>query len=438
MVLHVFTISNMASDSHLLAQAQQDAAPVPLEGEVDSSTVKPEAAQLQLERLREENSAALAREQAQAEQLRDAQQDVEHLTGQLSSAGKGLDEVQQQRDVLQTEQQDLSRQLQASRTLIESYESARLVEQQGEQRDSGAVAKLQAELASTHGTLETLQQQVDALAAERDSALSEASAACQLLKSHEAAVKQVEKQHAHVEEQLEEVRRAHQTLEAQAATDIDKAERDRSLALSLAEQRLQELQALQTHLENASESSAPVPGLGAESAQRATAIAATSNGADRTQAEAAESVEAASTASPEQAMQSNPLFSPAPVTSAEGTPLWGAPAAAPVRKPGAAMRKVKELQAALNRKDIELVALQAQLQTALGNCKAQACCLLHLNINAMQSASRKICILEAERRAWALDGWVGHQGCSSFSNCLHVTRLMCCTCHFAGWVSQHC
>ena len=400
----------MASVSPLLAQAQQDAASVPLEGEPDSSTAKPEAAELQLERLREEHSAALAREQAQAEQLQKAQQDVEHLTGQLSSAGKGLDEVQQQRDVLQTEQQDLSRQLQASRTQIESYESAKLLEQQGEQRDSGAVAKLQAELAWTHGTLETLQQQVDALAAERDTALSEASVACQLLRSHEAAVKQLEKQHAQVEEQLEEVRRAHQTLEAQAATDMDKAEKDRSLALSLAEQRLQELQALQTHLENASEPSAPVSGLGAESAQAATADAATSNGADRTQAE---SGEAASTASPEQPMQSNPLFSPAPETSAEGTPLRGAPAAAPVRKPGAAMRKVKELQAALSRKDIELVALQAQLQTALGNCKAQACRLLHLNTHAMQSASRKICILEAERQACAIDGSVGHQGCSS-------------------------
>ena len=373
MVLHVFTISNMASILHLLAQAQQDAASVPLEGELDSSTLKPETAQLQLESLREEHSAAVAREQAQAEQLRKAQQDVERLTGQLSSAGRGLNEVQQQRDVLQTEQQDLSRQLQASRTLIESYESAKLIEQQAEQRDSGAVAKLQAELASTHGTLETLQQRVDALTAERDSALSEASVACQLLKSHEAAVKQLEKQHAQVEEQLEEVRRAHQTLEAQAATDMDKAERDRSLALSLAEQRLQELHALQTHLENASESSGPVPGLGAESAQPATAIAATSNEADRTQAEAGE---AASAASSEQAMQSNPLFSPAPETSAEGTPLRGAPSAAPVRKPGAAMRKVKELQAALSRKDFELVALQAQLQTALGNCKAQARLLL--------------------------------------------------------------
>ena len=383
MVLHVFKSSNMASVSHLLAQAQQDAASVPLEGEPDSSTVKPEAAQLQLERLQEEHSAALAREQAQAEQLRKVQQDVERLTGQVSSAGKGLDEARQQRDVIQAEQQVLSRQLQASHTLIESYESAK---QQGEQRDAGAVAKLQAELAATHGTLETLHQQVDALAAERDSALSEASVACQLLKNHEAAVKQLEKQHAQVEEQLEEVRRAHQTLEAQAASDMDKAERDRSLALSLAEQRLQELQALQTHLESASEPSAPVPGLGTESAQAATADAAASNRADRTQAE---SEEAASTASPEQAMQSNPLFSPAPETSAEGAPLRGAPAAAPVRKPSAAMRKVKELQAALSRKDIELVALQAQLQTALGNCKAQARLLLRPNINAMQSASDK-------------------------------------------------
>ena len=395
MVLRVFKSSNVASISHLLAQAQQGATSVPLEGEPDSSTVKPEAAQLQLERLREEHSAALAREQAQAEQLQKAQQDVERLTGQLSSAGKGLDAIQQQRDVLQTEQQDLSRQLQASRTLIESYESAKLVEQQVEQRDSGDVAKLQAELASTHGTLEKLQQQVDALAAERDSALSEASVACQLLKSHEAAVEQLEKQHAEMKKQLEEVRRAHQTLEARAATDMDKAERDRGLALSLAEQRLQELQALQTHLENASEPSAPMPGLGAESAQPATAAAATSNGADRTQAEAAESVEAASTASPEQAMQSNPHFSPAPETSAEGTPLRGAPAAGPVRKPGAAMRKVKELQAALARKDIELTALQAQLRIALGNGEAQVCCLLHLNINARQSASRNTCILNA-------------------------------------------
>ena len=383
MVLHVFKSSNMASVSHLLAQAQQNPASVPLEGEPDSSTVKPEAAQLQLERLQEEHSAALPREQAQAEQLRKVQQDIERLTGQLSSAGKGLDEARQQRDVIQAEQQDLSRQLQASHTLIESYKSAK---QQGEQRDAGAVAKLQAELASTHGTLETLHQQVDALAAERDSALSEASVACQLLKNHEAAVKQLEKQHAQVEEQLEEVRRAHQTLEAQAASDMDKAERDRSLALSLAEQRLQELQALQTHLESASEPSAPVPGLGTESAQAATADAAASNRADRTQAE---SEEAASTASPEQAMQSNPLFSPAPETSAEGAPLRGAPAAAPVRKPSAAMRKVKELQAALSRKDIELVALQAQLQTALGNCKAQARLLLRPNINAMQSASEK-------------------------------------------------
>ena len=416
----VHELFNRASGAHLLVQAQQDAASVPLEGGLDSSTLKPETAQLQLERLREEHSAALAREQAQADQLRKAQQDIESLTGQLSSAGKGLEEAQQQRDVLRTEQQDLTRQLQASRALMESYDYARLNEQQNEERHSKAVAKLQAELALSHGTVGTLQQQVDALAAEHDSALSKASVDCELLKSQEAAVTQLEKRHREVKRQLEELRRAHQTLEAQAAADMDKAESDRSLALSLAEERLQELESLKTHLESVSEISAPMPGSSAESA--------TSKGADITEAEAAESVEAASTASPGQAMQLNPLFSPAPVTSAEGTPLREAPAAVGVRKPGPAMRKVKELQAALNRKDIELVALQAQLQTALENGKAQVYCLLHLNINTMQSASKAICVLEVPRRACATEGLGGHQGCSS-SDGLSETILMCCISH---------
>ena len=429
MVLHVLATSNTALGTHVSVQAKQDAASVPLEGGLDSIMMKPEAAQLQLERLREEHSAVLARKQAQAEQLRKAQQDIESMTGQLSSASKGLDEVQQQRDILQTEQHDLSRQLQASRTLIESYESARLLQQQDEQRHSGAVAELQAELAAVHGTVDTLQQQLDAFATERDSALSEASVARELLKSQEAAVVQLEKQHAQVKQQLEEVQRAHLHLEAQAATNMDKAESDRSLALSLAEQRLQELQALQAHLESASEASAAVPGLCAEAAQPATADAATSNGAEVTQAEAAESVQADGTASPEQAMQSNPLFSPAPETSAEGTPLREAPAAVPVRKPGAAMRKVKELQAALNRKDIELVALQAQLQTALQHGKAQVCCLLHFSMYAMHSAPRSICILQTQRRACTIDGLVTIWAAAALLECLHGTILMRCICH---------
>ena len=364
----------------MLVQGKTGAAAAPTE-EQHRGTAADESAALreQLQHLQEEHASTAAREQSTAEALRKAQLDCERLSEQLRSATNQLQEHQQGREALLAEQQSLRMQLQEAHSLVESESAAKLELQRAGQGQADLVAQLRAELTAAGQARNSLQTQLDALKAEHDAVLSEAAAAQRGLQERQKeAARQLEQLQAQLTEQqllhaqqLAESQEARQSLEegAEAAmqTAMQDAERDRNLALSLAEERLRELQVLRAELQGVAQGPAQP---GQPTLSTAAAVENSAQAAEQHPAQAAERPDATS---PMESMQSNPLFSPAHDAPMEGTPPREAPAAAaPTRKPGGAMRKIKELQVALNRRDIELVALQAQLQAVLQSAESKA------------------------------------------------------------------
>lgn len=371
----------------MLVQGKTGAAAAPTEEQHRGAAADESAALREpLQHLQEEHASTAAREQSTAEALQKAELDCERLSEQLRSVADQLQEHQQGREALLAEQQSLRTQLQEAQSLVESESAAKLELQRVGQGHADLIAQLRAELTAAGQARNSLQTQLDALKAEHYAALSEAAAAQRGLQERQKeAAQQLEQLQAQLTEQqllhaqqLAESQEARQSLEegAKAAmqTAMQDAERDRNLALSLAEERLRELQVLRAELQGVAQGPAQLPGPPAQPGQpilsTAAAVKNSGQAAEQHPEQAAESPDATS---PMESMQSNPLFSPAHDAPTEGTPLREAPAAAaPTRKPGGAMRKIKELQVALNRRDIELVALQAQLQAALQSAESKA------------------------------------------------------------------
>ena len=322
----------------------------------------------QLENLQKQHASMLLKEQSTAEMLQDANKDGTALRHELSATTSDLRKLQDEREALMQQQASLKGQLQQLQRQLESQEGANLELQKACQKQEDLVGQLQTELAETQHSLESLQQHVSVITAERDSAVASAAAASKLQAEYEKAAQQLEDLQSQLQEQqrlhavhMAEAAKAHQSLEAEAQASMQQAEEDRRLALSLAEERLQEIQALRADLQKLAEAPVPLPAPAVHPNASAAAVAGSANGNDISEAEehTAASPITAHAAPPEGTIQSNPLFSPLREAPAE------TPSALPPRKPGAAMRKIKELQTALSRRDIELVAVQAQLQAAL-------------------------------------------------------------------------
>ncbi len=334
----------------------------------------------QLEDLQRQHASMLSKEQSTAETLQDANQNSKALRDELNSTAGELRKLQDEREALLLQQASWSGQLQQLQQQLEAQEAANSELQKACQSQEDHVSQLQTELAETQRSLQSLQQHVSAITTERDSAMAKAAAASELEAGHEKAIQQLEELQSQLQDQqqqhavhLAEATRAHQSLEAEAQANMQQAEADRCLALRLAEERLQEIQALRADLQKLAEAPAPLPAPAVHPSATAAAMAGSANGNGTAEAEefAAASPTAAHAAPPEGTIQSNPLFSPAREGPAQAAPIGETPSAVPSRKPGAAMRRIKELQTALNRKDIELVALQAQLQAALESAQSR-------------------------------------------------------------------
>ena len=334
----------------------------------------------QLENLQEQHASMLSKEQSTAEMLQDANENSKALRDELNATTSDLRKLQDEREALMQQQASLSGQLQQLQQDLESQEGANLELQKACQSQKDDVGQLQTELAEAQHSLESLQQHVSVITAERESAVAKAAAASELQFGYEKAAQQLEELQRQLQEQqrlravdLAQATRAHQSLEAEAQANMQQAEADRRLALSLAEERLQEIQGLRADLQKVAEAPVPLPAPVVHPIVSAAAIAGSANGNGILGAEehTADSPPVGHAAAPEGTIQSNPLFSPLREAPAEAASACETPSALPSRKPGAAMRKIKELQTALNRKDIELVAVQAQLQAALESAQGR-------------------------------------------------------------------
>ena len=334
----------------------------------------------QLEDLQKEHASRLSQQQSTAEMLQGAKEDNNTLTGELKSATSHLRNLQEEREALLQEQASWSGQLQHLQWQLQSQGGAKLELQQACQGQKDLVGQLQTELAAAQHSLESLQDHVGVITAERESAVAKAAAASELQAGYEQAAQHLEElQRQLYEEQrlhelhLAEATSAHQSLQAEAHANMQHAEEDRRLALRLAEERLQEIQALRADLQKVAEVPVPLPAPAVQSTAPPAALAHPANGGGLSKAEqcTADPSSIAGTIQPEGTVQSNPLFSPSREAPVDAAPYCEAPSALPSRKPGAAMRKIKELQTALNRKDIELVAVQAQLQAALDSAQGR-------------------------------------------------------------------
>lgn len=327
-----------------------------------------------LEDLQREHAGTLLKEQSITEMLKAANEDNRALTGELRSVTSHLEKLQDEREALVQEQASWSGQLQHLQRQLESSGGAHPELQRAYQRQEDSIGQLQCELAECQQSLESLQQHVSIIAAQREEAVTKAAAASELQAEYEKAAQQLEELQSQLYEQqrlhalhLAEATDTYQSLKTEAQADMQQAEEDRCLALSLAEDRLQEIQALRADLQKMVEAPVPLPAPAVDSSAVAAAMAGSADGRCFPEAEqqVSDSPSIADAVPIEGTVQSNPLFSPVREAPVEAAPSHETPSSMPSRKPGAAMRKIKELQTALNRKDIELVALQAQLQTAL-------------------------------------------------------------------------
>ena len=334
----------------------------------------------QLEDLQREHASRLSEQQSTTEMLQGAKEDNTKLTGELRSATSHLRQLGEEREALLQEQASWNGQLQHLQEQLQSQRDANLELQQACQRQKDLVGQLQTELAAAQHSLGSLQDHVGVINAERESAAAKAAAASERQAGHEQAAQQLEELQRQLQEEqrlhalhLAEATRAHEGLQAEAHANMQQAEEDRRLALRLAEERLQEIQALRADLQKVAEAPVPVPAPAVQSTVPAEALAHSANGGGISGAEqrTADPSGIAGTLQSEATVQSNPLFSPSREAHAEAAPSSEAPSALPARKPGAAMRKIKELQTALNRKDIELVAVQAQLNAALESAQGR-------------------------------------------------------------------
>ena len=348
----------------------------PVESGGDSTAIVDEQHDIrqQLEDLQREHASILLKEQSTTEMLKAANEDNTALTGELRSVTGHLKKLQDEREALVQEQASWSGQLQQLQRQLESQEGANLELQQACQRQEDCIGQMKNELAESQDFLESLQQHVSVITAQREEAVSKANAASELQAEYEKAAEQLEELQSqlHKEQRLHalhlaEAAEAHQSLKAEAHANMQQAEEDRRLALSLAEERLQEIQALRADLQKVVEAPMQLPAPAVDSSANTAGEAGSADGMSISEAEQhiTDSTSIADAVPPEETLQSNPLFSPVREVPLEAAASHETPSALASRKPGAAMRKIKELQAALNRKNIELVALQAQLQAAL-------------------------------------------------------------------------